>query len=80
MSSTTTNVRSHAIAQIFRRVLETDDVAADSDFFEVGGDSLLATRVLSAIAREYDVELTFDDFVIAPSPSSLAGLVESLRQ
>ena len=79
MSSTTTDVRSHAIAQIFRRVLETEDVTADSDFFEAGGDSLLATRVLSAIAREYDVELTFDDFVIAPSPCSLAGLVESLR-
>ena len=36
-----------AIVDIFRRVLETDDVDAGSDFFEIGGDSLLATRVLS---------------------------------
>jgi acyl carrier protein len=79
MSPTTTGVRPHAITEIFRRVLESDDVTVDSDFFEAGGDSLLATRVLSAIAREYDVELTFDDFVIAPSPGSLAALVESLR-
>jgi hypothetical protein len=35
--------------------------------------------VLSAIAREHEVELTFDDFVIAPSPSALANVVESLR-
>jgi acyl carrier protein len=79
MTPTTTVVPPQAITEIFRRVLETDDVLVDSDFFEVGGDSLLATRVLSAIARAYDVELTFDDFVIAPSPGALAALVESLR-
>ena len=39
------------------------ELDADSDFFELGGDSLLATRVLSAIAREFGVELLFDDFV-----------------
>jgi acyl carrier protein len=79
MSITTTSVRPHTIVEIFSRVLEADDVTDESNFFEVGGDSLLATRVLSAIAREYDVELTFDDFVIAPSPGALAALVESLR-
>lgn len=78
MSSMTTGIRPHPIVEIFRRVLESDEVTDQSDFFEEGGDSLLATRVLSAIARQYDVELTFDDFVIAPSPGSLAALVESL--
>jgi acyl carrier protein len=79
MSTTTTSIRPHTLVEIFSRVLEADDVTDESNFFEVGGDSLLATRVLSAIAREYDVELTFDDFVIAPSPGALAALVESLR-
>ena len=35
------------VVQIFRRVLETDDIHADSNFFLFGGDSLLATRVVS---------------------------------
>ena len=39
------------VTDIFRRVLETDEVDAESDFFALGGDSLLATRVLSAVAR-----------------------------
>jgi len=60
------------ITAIFRRVLETDNVHPDTDFFALGGDSLLATRVLSAIAREYGTELTFEDFVDAPSPTALA--------
>ena len=28
----------------------------------------MATRVLSAVARDYGVELSFDDFVLAPTP------------
>ncbi len=66
-----------SIRDIFRRVLEVDDVTDDSDFFDAGGDSLLATRVLSAVAREFGVELTFDDFVLAPTPGRLAAQVAS---
>jgi len=67
------------VVQIFRRVLETDDIQADSDFFVLGGDSLLATRVLSAIAREYGVELSFADFLNAPSPEALSAQISSDR-
>jgi len=67
------------IVQIFRRVLNTPEVNASSDFFELGGDSLLATRVLSAVARVYGVELTFDDFAVAPTPAGVAELIASVR-
>lgn len=79
MSPTDTSVHPQDMTEIFQRVLEVDDLTDESNFFEAGGDSLLATRVLSAIAREYEVELTFDDFVIAPSPRSLASLVRTMR-
>jgi amino acid adenylation domain-containing protein len=65
------------VVQIFRRILETEEVAPDSDFFDAGGDSLLATRVLSLIAHETGVELSFDDFVQASSPAELAELTAS---
>ncbi|MER5351706.1 phosphopantetheine-binding protein [Kitasatospora sp. NPDC002551] len=73
----TTPADTEGVAAIFRRVLETDDVAADSDFFLLGGDSLIATRVLSAVARAYRVELSFEDFVLAPTPAGLAELIAS---
>ena len=63
------------IVQIFRRVLNTPDVNANSDFFELGGDSLLATRVLSAIARDFGLELLFEDFLDDPSPDGLFAKV-----
>ena len=59
------------IVQIFRRVLNTPEVNASSDFFELGGDSLLATRVLSAIARDFGPELLFEEFLDDPSPDGL---------
>lgn len=59
------------IIEIFRRVLETPLVEANSDFFELGGDSLLATRVLSAIARDFGTELDYEEFVDDPTPEGL---------
>lgn len=59
------------IVEIFRRVLGVVEVAPHSDFFELGGDSLLATRVLSAIARDYGTELSWDDFIEEPSAQGL---------
>lgn len=63
------------IVQIFRRVLKTPDVDENADFFELGGDSLLATRVLSAIARELGPELTYDDIVENPTAGGLFDLI-----
>ncbi|MFC9330138.1 acyl carrier protein [Kitasatospora sp. NPDC057015] len=68
-----------ALVAIFRRVLESPDVAPDSDFFLLGGDSLIATRVLSAIARGHGVELSFEDFLSAPTPQGLAGTIAAAR-
>jgi acyl carrier protein len=68
------------ICEIFARVLESPDVNPESDFFAEGGDSLLATRVLSAVARGYGVELTFDDFLLAPTPATLAKTIAQARR
>ncbi|GAA2041672.1 hypothetical protein GCM10009839_50210 [Catenulispora yoronensis] len=61
------------VLAIFRTVLETEDIAASDDFFDLGGDSLLATRVLSALARAGGAELTMEDFLMAPTPELLAA-------
>lgn len=66
------------IVQIFSRVLDTSAVNEQSDFFELGGDSLLATRVLSAIARDFGVELLYEDFVECPSPDGLFAKIAAM--
>ncbi|MGW4378466.1 phosphopantetheine-binding protein [Kitasatospora sp. NPDC004531] len=64
-----------ALAAVFRRVLELEDVPADGNFFLLGGDSLIATRVLSAVARDHGAELTFEDFLTDPTPAGLASRI-----
>lgn len=66
------------IIHIFRRVLNTPEVDAGSDFFELGGDSLLATRVLSAIARDFGTELSFEDFLDDPTPDGLFARIAAV--
>ncbi|NUR32023.1 MAG: acyl carrier protein [Catenulispora sp.] len=63
------------VLAIFRRVRETEDIAATDDFFDLGGDSLLATRVLSAVARVGGAELSMEDFLLAPTPELLAARI-----
>jgi acyl carrier protein len=72
-------VISYGTLEIFRRVLETADIGPESDFFASGGDSLLATRILSAVARTYGLELSFDDFLLAPTPEALAERIAGAK-
>ena len=67
------------VSDIFGRVLEVGEVSAEADFFALGGDSLLATRGLSAVARVYGVELTVGDFAVAPTPAGVAELIAGVR-
>jgi nonribosomal peptide synthetase protein VioO len=50
------------------------------DFFDGGGDSLLATRLISRIYRAFDVELTFVDVFEQRTPQRLAALVVTFQQ
>ncbi len=69
-------MNAHDIASIFQRILEVPQVALDDDFFVLGGDSLLVTRVISAIARSCGVELSMTDVLGAPTPEALAQHVQ----
>ena len=61
------------VAEVFAEVLGVDQVGLDDDFFALGGDSLIATRVSarlqSALGREVPVRYLFD-------ASTVAGLAE----
>ena len=66
----------NSIVKIFQHVLENDGANDSSNFFDLGGDSLLATRVLSAIDREYGVELSLGDLYDAPTPNALLEFMQ----
>ncbi|MEW5251346.1 amino acid adenylation domain-containing protein [Microbulbifer sp. 2201CG32-9] len=46
------------LADLWRQVLSCDTVARDDNFFDLGGNSLLATRLLSRIQNAFDRQLS----------------------
>lgn len=60
------------LVDLWKRVLRTDDITFDDDFFDLGGNSLSAIRLLPAIEQHFGVEphisLVFDH----PTPRQMA--------
>lgn len=59
------------LAKAFCDVLGLDGIGPDDDFFEAGGDSLIATRLASLVQREFGVKVTVRTILLAPSVSRL---------
>ncbi|HVB41301.1 MAG TPA: amino acid adenylation domain-containing protein [Streptosporangiaceae bacterium] len=61
------------LAKLFREVLRDPSISAASDFFDAGGDSMSAIRLVS-LAAERGLEFTARDVYAAPRPADLATL------
>ena len=60
------------LADIFAQVLGGVRVGADNSFFNLGGDSLSAMRVIAKINTTFDIDLSVRTLFDAPSVSSLS--------
>ena len=67
-----------ALATICGEALGIEKLGIDDDFFELGGDSLMAIRAVFRIRKAMGVELQVRSFFDAPTVAELAELVEDL--
>lgn len=58
-------------------VLEDESLSIDDDFFENGGHSLRAVRLMSLIKKELGIHLPLSSLISYPTPRSLGDLIES---
>lgn len=66
------------LAEIWADVmrLDKDKVKRDHDFFDVGGDSLLATKVVLRVRRDWDIKITVRVLNDAPVLAELAERID----
>lgn len=69
--------RVEMLRSIWERVLGHDEFKLEDDFFEIGGDSLLATWVLTeignSVGREFDLSMLLED-------STIPGIARTLEE
>jgi hypothetical protein len=68
----------HDLARIWADVLHLDKVGRDDDFFDIGGDSLLATKVVLEARRVWSIKVTVRVLVDAPLLADLAQRIDEL--
>jgi acyl carrier protein len=65
-----------AIAWVVAAALGLERIDLDADFFDLGGNSLLAMRVMNELRDVLDADVSFRDFFDNPSVVGLAKVIE----
>ncbi len=65
------------LAEILAELLQVPQVGVHSDFFDLGGTSLTAMRLIVLIKQRYGTDIPMSRFVTTPTVAGLAGLLRS---
>ena len=65
------------LAAIWSEVLAVEPIGVDDNFFDLGGDSIRATQVISRVRAELQTELSIPNLFETPT---LAGLAECIEK
>ena len=63
------------LASIWAEVLRIEPPALHDNFFQLGGDSLAATQVVTRLRSQFGVDLPMDSLFVRPTVAGLAELV-----
>ncbi|SUE02485.1 non-ribosomal peptide synthetase [Prescottella equi] len=65
-----------AVTEVFADVLGVDHVGIDDSFFDLGGNSIIATRIMSELQARLGRQLPLQTMFLDPTPSGLAKRID----
>jgi amino acid adenylation domain-containing protein len=68
------------IANIWKGLLNLEEISVHDNFFDLGGHSLMALRIISAIRKQLRTEIEIIDLVNNPTVYGLSKLVETYME
>lgn len=66
-----------SLTKLWRELLEDETLTVDDDFFENGGHSLRAVRLMATLKKDLGVHLPLSALISCPTPRSMAEIIES---
>jgi amino acid adenylation domain-containing protein len=67
------------LTSLYATVLRTTRVGATDSFFDLGGNSLSAMRLVSLISREIEVDIGVSSIFLHPTPRQLAAAIAGIN-
>lgn len=64
------------ISEIWRDLLQLDEVGVEDNFFEIGGHSLKVTQMISLLSKKLSVDVPFREIFNAPTIRELAVYIQ----
>ena len=74
------NQQETQLATIWEQVLQQSPISVMANLFEVGGNSLLATRIVSRVKTQFDVNVSVRDLFLAPTIGEFANTIARAQQ
>jgi acyl carrier protein len=65
------------IAALIAHIVGTEDISVDDNFFDIGGNSVLALTLISDIKSQFGVKIPLIDLIHAPTAREIALLIDS---
>src|SRR5437016_2795981 len=70
------NLVESAVARIWSGALKVDEVGIHDNFFDLGGDSLLASSLIANVRKTFQVSFSLRDFFEVPTVAGVAERIE----
>jgi acyl carrier protein len=73
------NETEERLATIWQEVLSKERIGMKDGFFEIGGQSIAAMRLISRIRKDFEVEYSIDSFYKYPTIEAVAVEIEKIK-